>query len=649
MLVIMTWNDNDINDGTNYIAGFSPGAEWGLPDSPVRNIRREGAWPVTTGIDRAGRDLKLFISIENCANARALRAQLLRWFDPEDETPKRLVIADDDADTNPRYVLAVCRELRPVNIGAVAAFDLFRVTLSVDGDVRWRSVTADGDAWSITASGQTCTLTNAGEDEAYPVLILEPTAGKTGGYAYRHWVPVVWRSENAGSNYPVMIDFNTATPIAASQMDALGDDLRVRVDGVFVGTTVEDIDDANTKIWFTSNWTQAPQLALRTAFLAGDAVTSLDLDDEVEMALLPDAGTVLIGSEAFVYTGRSLIDRQLTGVTRAAKGTTAANHNADDDVWWIQREVWLMYGNASPEAAPSVIEPAFNTSSSSNTSWVYAEFGSLLESQPAAWTPMDPITYLDGFGCYTASAGFANPWEVLGIYYRYGTGPAAYGQEWEFYNPCGIVNAAYTGGKIKASVVNSLRRWSLRYFKRNASWWTRMENGHWKLEDDPLPAADTWYSQGGEGWLANFGNANAANWDVADKLQTYRFGVSSDEGDHFVEFSGVTVSLYASEVPLVTVGDQNGNYSLEATITNQTTGEAITVSYVMDLDEELEIDTDLRTVTDLADDSGQFQAVTRSTVRRPWLRLLPGDNVICYDDTGTNAVTLTTEWEARYY
>lgn len=658
MLTIRTWDGHNINDGTNYIAGFSPGAEWGLPAAGVRTVGRVGAWPVTTGLDRGDDELSVFISIENGANVRTLRGQLLRWFDPEDESPKRLVIADDSDGTNERYKLAICRELRPINIGPVAACDLFRATLVVDGDVRWRSVTPDSDTWAITATGQTRAIVNGGEDEAYPVLTIEPTAGKTGGFDYRHWVSVVWRSPNAGNNYPVMIDFDTATPIAATEMEAAGADLRLLVDGVTTPITFENIDDPNTKIWFAANFSRAPQLELRTAFLAGDTVTSLDLDDEVEMALLPDAGTVLIGSEAFVYTGRSLIDRQLTGVTRAAKGTAAANHSVSDDVWWIQRDVYLLYGNASPPAPPvDNYPPVFDTAASDNETWVYdGEFGDQGGPWPGAWENSNLIALGLVGGCYTESEyEVTTPWEVLGLYLLGGSAVSAwFAQWWHLENPCGIVNAVWTKGKIRAEVVDTSARWiQLRYWVRGAGSWTNQQYGTWYLSDYPLDLANTWRSQADGHWAgmapANFGAANVADWSPADALAVVRYGSTAAGGEHYFEFGAVTVSLNDAETPLVSVGAQQGNYALAATITNQATGDAITVSYVMDVNGELEIDTDLRTVTDLADGSGQFQAVAFNTARRHWLRLLPGSNTLRWDDVGTNGVKVTVAWEERYY
>ena len=640
-------------DGTafapDYEVGFVPGSEPRLPPAEVRMLERVGAWPVIATLVRKPNRMAVIVRIVG-SSRHALRSALFRWFDPEDESPKTLVGYNHDGVA--MYVQAAVEELRVY--GDQAHDTVFVATLVVDGDVRWRGTTPASDTWAITASGQTRVITNAGEDEAYPVLTIEPTAGKTGGFDYRHWVPVVWRSPNAGNNYPVMIDFDTATPIAATEMDAAGADLRLVVDGVVTPITFEAIDDPNTKIWFAANFARAPQLLLRTAFLAGDTVTSLDLDDEVEMALLPDAGTVLIGSEAFVYTGRSLIDRQLTGVTRAAKGTVAANHGVSDDVWWIQRDIYLLYGNASPPAPPvDNYPPVFDTAASDNETWVYdGEFGDQGGPWPGAWTNQHPIGLGLHSGCYTESEyEVTTPWEVLGLYRLWGS---TFAQAWQLTHPCGIVNAAWSKGKIRASIVDSEGKSAqLRYWIRGAGSWTNQQYGTWLLSAYPLDLVNTWRNQADGHWAGvsppNFGQANDADWSPAEALMLARYGSVTPGFEHYVEFGAVTVSLNADEIPLVTVGAQQGNYSLAATITNQATGEALMVSYTMDLNGELEINTDLRTVTDLADDSGQFQAVSFNTARRHWLRLLPGSNTLRWDDVGTNGVTVTVTWEERYY
>jgi len=260
VLVIETWDGHNINDDTNYKAGFSPAEIWGLPKVVVSSVPRTGAWPVFGALQRNPVNISVFIAIQGAAT-RTLRAQLLRWFDPEDETPKELVITDDGT-LRPRYVEAVCQNFRPVIIGDVAAYELFRADLVISGDVRWRGTSAETDVWNLTASAETNVVINSGEDDAYPIHRIKPTSGKTGGYDYRVWVPIKWRSLNAGYRYPLVAVMDTATPIGAAKMQADGDDLRVLSDGIEIRRWLNDIDTATTDIWFNLDFTRAQLPAL---------------------------------------------------------------------------------------------------------------------------------------------------------------------------------------------------------------------------------------------------------------------------------------------------------------------------------------------------------------------------------------------------
>ena len=100
----------------------------------------------------------------------------------------------------------------------------------------------------------------------------------------------------------------------------------------------------------------------------------------------------------------------------------------------------------------------------------------------------------------------------------------------------------------------------------------------------------------------------------------------------------------------MTVGSEGGGYTLDCEIENQTTGDKIAVKYYMALNEELEVDTDNHTVTDLETDLSQFQAVSfPNGVQKDWIPLQVGNNTLCFTQTGTNNVTLTTEWYERWY
>ena len=145
-------------------------------------------------------------------------------------------------------------------------------------------------------------------------------------------------------------------------------------------------------------------------------------------------------------------------------------------------------------------------------------------------------------------------------------------------------------------------------------------------------------------WEAWSEAAAGTDWDPADVLALAVYFHAQD-----AEVSQVVVSLNTDETPATSIGSESGNYTLLATVLNQTTGESLLVSFAMALNETLKIDTDARMVTYNLDASNQFQAVSLDSARRHWLRLLPGNNTLRFDDTGTAAVTVGTGFVGRYY
>jgi len=646
MLVVETYGGHDINDATNYKAGFTPGDVWGLPDVSVNSIPRTGAWPILGNISRGPVTITLFVKIVPSAPAtiRTLRAQLLRWFDPEDNAVNKLVITDDGTE-RPRYVNVICKSCSPYQIKGTASSVGFKVSLVVSGDVRWRLTSDITTTWEITATGQTKVVPNAGEDDAYPVYNIMPTAPKAAGYTYRQWFPIKWRSENAGYKYPIKAIRDTDALVGAGKMQADGDDLRILSDGVEIDRWISDINTATTDIWFNLDFARAPTLVLKTAIAGAGTPDSIEFTDEIEVSLLPDRGIIMIGTEAFVYTGRSLIDASVTGITREAKGTTIAAHNAADSCFWIQHDVYMVYGNAAA-VAPVVNDanmPCFELDTSTNTSWVYETFGKFGTSYAGGWQGTDSINLgvhtgvvgseATGVGRYTATertlVAAADKFTVMGAWKNAVSSSGIYfSVYWQLYNPCGIINAAWTNGKKRAVDITKFNCYVAYHLRNSAS----------KTHQYDIPAptvADAW-----EAWT----KAAAAAWGEADILELALLINNSD-----VEIGDVTVTLSASDSPAITYGAEQGNYELDCTLTNNTTGEALYINFVMDEDTILKIDTYNQVITWLKDNSRQYQAITPSSNRTQMLKLLPGNNTLQFDDVGTDTVTITAVVTSRYY
>jgi len=628
---IVSFNANTF--APDYEVGFVTASEPRLPGASAEMLERVGAWPVIVALQRKPHRLALLIRIVG-TDTDGLRSQLFRWFDPEDETPKVLV-GENHAGIL-MYVEALCEELRVY--GDQRRDVVFVATLAVNGDVRWRAVTETPDTWNITASGQTKAINNTGEDEAYPVLEITPTSAKTGGYAYKRYVLVTWRGLNAGARYPIRLGPLATNALVPGKMLASGDDLRVFVDGIEVTRHLVDMNSANTYIWFAANWQAAKSTTLSVDIAGAGSVDSIAV---ASVSGWPSSGVVRIDNEVFTYEAIDTVGNRFTGVERAVWGTAAGAHTAAATVYWMQHEVVVVYGKATATAPtiPTGDIPVFSLAAadSSNTSWKFAIFGQkgYDATRPAAWGRWGNLT-VAGYDAGTYSATeltlSATTYTVAGGWLsniQHGS------RGWYLYNPCGITNTAWADGKKFSSILTGFLA-ILQYYVRGDTYWTRQAT----LAAPAL--IDTW-----EAWTQGAGAA----WAAADQVAIIIRGQLATYALQAVEVGTVTVTLNGSETPVTTIGSELGNYTLAATITNTsvTPNEAITVAFEMALNQALEVDTDERTVTYLLDASNQFQAVTLDSARRAWLRLVPGDNVLRFDDTGTDTLTLVTLFRRRYY
>jgi hypothetical protein len=414
--------------------------------------------------------------------------------------------------------------------------------------------------------------------------------------------------------------------IAVSKVLANGADLRLEVDGVEVDRWLDDFDDATTKVWSYLDFQGYWEGTITAAIGAGDTVTSITVNEDTSDA--PGSGILLVNAEAFVYSSKDDATKTFTISLRAAHGTSAAGHSASDTIWWCQHSVYLKYGNegASAPTVDSDYEPAFELDHSTNTSWVYEEFGEDDGLRPGQWVfqarNWTPTQYGGNRGAS------ADPWVEAGIFVDHWAEEGQY----RLSNPCGLTNANFTNGEKWSESVSYFRAYIF--------------SGDPEREEDTISApgsASSW-----EAWSDNEALTSGSTW-VALRLRSYQ-----KSRDHYLECADCTVTLNSSYTPTLTVGSEQGGatsgYQLACTISNNTTGYEIALAYLMDLNDEIEVDTDAKTVTDLGDGSSQFQALTLvGGPRRDWLKLQPGSNTLEYTESGTAGVTVSIEWEQREY
>lgn len=180
----------------------------------------------------------------------------------------------------------------------------------------------------------------------------------------------------------------------SSQLMANLQDLRV-----FRGVT--EVDSWNsgmgsaTKIWINPTYAPKIEMPLLTAITNVQAVPfSVNVTvTAANLALikrLPKSFIFMIDNEAFVG-GLSATPNvyRFTAVARAQKGTAAAAHAAGATVRWIEHDINIVWGDA--QAGAQVVDdtrkPMLNLSTSTNTSWVHAEFASGDGLRTGGWRP----------------------------------------------------------------------------------------------------------------------------------------------------------------------------------------------------------------------------------------------------------------------
>jgi hypothetical protein len=112
----------------------------------------------------------------------------------------------------------------------------------------------------------------------------------------------------------------------------------------------------------------------------------------------------------------------------------------------------------------------------------------------------------------------------------------------------------------------------------------------------------------------------------------------------------VTITLDTTYTPDSTIGAEQTNYPMDATIANAATGDTIQLVLNPALADVIEVDTDNKTVKNLTEGSSVYGALTLiGGVRRDWLPLLNGANILTYTETGVVDNDIDLVWDRRYY
>lgn len=632
---LVSFGGQAINDEENYRSWLTAAGQTPAESLP-QPVGRTGAAPLLGGLVLPERYLQIRTVLQegSSLSKRELQTQWYSWF--LRDVARSLIIADDDGG-NQRYV-----EAMPFSVLHDPEADGWELitSLIVDGDDLWRAATATTDSWHITVSGATKAITNGTtglNDDAYPTLTITPRDYATGINPYRRFITVRWRAGQPATSYPVdIVNAGLDTrPASTNFHSTAGNDIRVYVDGAEAEYWLNGVNTAATSIWVNLDF-QASQGGTLAAAMGTGAVTTVTLVEDVSG--WPNAGLIEIGSELFSYTGKNMALKQLTGVSRAAKGTSAASHAAAAAVTWVQHEIWVEYGSSSLGAitVDGDHAPMFELPSSSNTSWDYNEFYAAAGSSPLTggagygWWSFSNFLNTAKYGGNQGAS--ANPYIELGIRGTATGSKLRLDGAWSLFNPCGIASANFQNGQ---------------YYHGRLPWWGGMVrssvDGASYVTEYAIPSStganDTWSA-----WSQNVTLTDGSRY-VLLVLQGY----ASVTDPSRLECADVTVALNSSYTPTVVVGAEQTTYRLTARITNTTTGEAIDVDMAMDTDESLEIAVATSEVTYLADGSSQFGTVTPvGEPRQHLLRLQAGSNTLQYEEAGVVEVDIDFSFERRF-
>lgn len=308
---------------------------------------------------------------------------------------------------------------------------------------RWYSATADTVAAATGASPLTRSVTGGDQKSEEISLTVKPTAAKSAanGQRYLAYVNLKWENQWSANQLPVDITgggWNHAAEVAAGTPRSLasGNDVEVRWKGLRTSRWSDNWDAAGTKVWCVLDFPAARYWTLKAATTNSDT-TWYFTEDLVNMPTLPHYAWV--DNEVVLVTAIDTVARTWT-VDRAERSTSGAIHAAAGKVYWLPAAqmvdlVWGYTGAAAPDYLDATIKPMINLSSSTNGSFVLADFqevrdsGSTQARYPRAMSAytLDVVdrgedhlyqNYVPYTGTINASPSDANPAAKMCIAYR---------------------------------------------------------------------------------------------------------------------------------------------------------------------------------------------------------------------------------------
>lgn len=435
-----------------------------------------------------------------------------------------------------------------------------------------------------------------------------------------------------------------------SQLMANLQDLRVLMDGPEVDSWNSGVGSA-TKIWINAKYQPKIEMVLEGSISNVAAVPFTVYVEQTAANLaalrrLPAQFFFQIDNEVFVGGGANFSAYAFGAFARAQRGTAAAAHADGATIRWLEHDIWIVWGDAQATAqvTDDTRKPIINLSTSTNASWVYADFGSYDNLRTGSWKAFITLRLGTESYIYTATQGaYADPHSVMGVaakVWMLNGLPKAENFKfgWQLYHPAGFTTVTVTGSK---------RRLSTDWPATMALLKSALGTAPWSVVFNEATPATT------PGWVALATHSavalGAGTWQY---LQFYFAntvaGTSGNEID--MEIADATLVIESTRVPQVAFATAvESAYYLNATITVVETGDAISLVGPLKTGDTIVVDCDAETIRKNGGEAGIV--IKWNTVREGWLDLpSPQQSATCtlrYDETGVADVDIVVAWEHR--
>jgi len=619
--------------------------------------RRAGASSVFSGKDYKPHSLILEIIVKH--DITTLFETINTIFDTKDETPRQFICIDTE-DSDKQYYIYVT----PTKVLGGHDGTMVTVTLAVDDPI-WQSVTQNSQTFSITSATDSTSVTAAGNDYSYPIFEITPTSQPSTDYLYNMYCQILPTSTDPYPNRYLDITgstdttWDTAALIAAGKMQSAGQDIRVLRDGVFIDFWLNGINTTDTHVIVAADMTPAYNMTLKTAISSSDTVTEVELSvttaNNAALSALPNSGRLILDSslgstdtEEFTYTARTVTKTKLafTINARSVRGTSAFSFSAGANVRFLPYDFNIIYGNSTATAyTTDDTKKPIQALTSRNSSFSYTNFFDEAGTRPGTFQQsLKKVSSValsrSDFFTSTNDAGDTDPATAMGMAgYTYESAGSwrtdTVQLAWLGYFP-DLIASVTASGEQRQDAVSRLEP-ALQAGKTSSKF-----SNLWTVSAQATTDFSTWTA-----WTQPSSNATIPTgskylyW-IAKGSQKGNSDLSSK-----VDITSLTVGL--TNYPHVMIRSEGVNYKLDCIIRNETTGEFIQILHPMGLNETLYIDTDPDFPTAKFKGLVVNGAVKLSTIRAPWLKLIPGANTIGFESSlaAASNVTVVIKWRDR--